>query len=138
METAIKTYLDNFAATDAVFAAKYANPSKSLNGCLDYVTSQAQRRALKQKVNGIYISDQEVYGWAVHYYDEPDVQPAAEGADDDDLPELVSVPKKKKSAPAAKPNAFALAAKAQADKAHAAQSVESESYQLSIEDIMRP
>ena len=70
MTTTIKTYLDSRAATDPLFAAKYANPNKSIEECCKYITGEAYARAK----NGIsVISDEEVYGMAVHYYDEEDI-----------------------------------------------------------------
>lgn len=32
----IRTYLDNMAMSDALFAVKYANPSKSMDDCVTY------------------------------------------------------------------------------------------------------
>ena len=71
MNTAIKTYLDNRAATDNLFAKKYANPKKSIKECCEYITGEAYARAK----NGMaVISDEEVYGMAVHYYDEENIE----------------------------------------------------------------
>ena len=67
MKTAIKNYLDNRARTDELFAAKYANPKKSIDECCKYITGEAYARA---KNGCAVISDEEVYGMAVHYYDE--------------------------------------------------------------------
>jgi hypothetical protein len=70
METAIKKYLDNRAKSDELFAAKYANPKKSIDECCKYITGEAYARA---KNGTAVISDEEVYGMAVHYYDEDDI-----------------------------------------------------------------
>lgn len=70
METAIKNYLDNRAKTDELFAEKYANPKKSIDECCEYITGEAYARA---KDGTAAISDEEVYGMAVHYYDEEDI-----------------------------------------------------------------
>lgn len=70
METAIKQYLDNRAATDELFAAKYNNPKKSIQECCSYITGEAYARA---EGGTAVISDEEVYGWAVHYYDEENI-----------------------------------------------------------------
>ena len=70
IQTAIKNYLDNRAATDELFAAKYANPKKSIDECCRYITGEAYARA---KDGTAVISDEEVYGMAVHYYDEEDI-----------------------------------------------------------------
>lgn len=71
METAIKKYLDNRAKSDELFAAKYANPKKSIDECCRYITGEAYARA---KDGTAVISDEEVYGMAVHYYDEETVE----------------------------------------------------------------
>ena len=71
METAIKNYLDNRAKSDELFAAKYANPKKSIDECCKYITGEAYARA---KNGCAVISDEEVYGMAVHYYDEENIE----------------------------------------------------------------
>jgi hypothetical protein len=64
----IKKYLDEMAAKDPVFAAKYKDPKHNLEDCMKSIKEQAR----KQAVNGCaMIEDVVVYGWAVHYYDEP-------------------------------------------------------------------
>ena len=70
METAIKKYLDNRAKSDELFAAKYNNPKKSIQECCQYITGEAYARA---EGGTAVISDEEVYGWAVHYYDEDNI-----------------------------------------------------------------
>lgn len=68
----IKVYLERRAKHDTEFAKMYANPQKSLQDCVQYIKECAQ----KQASNGAaFIDDDEVYGWAVHYYNEPDVAP---------------------------------------------------------------
>ena len=39
----IRTYLDNMAESDALFAVKYANPSKSLSECITYIMSSPEK-----------------------------------------------------------------------------------------------
>lgn len=73
MITAIKNYLDNRARTDELFATKYANPKKSIDECCRYITGEAYAKA---KNGCAVISDEEVYGMAVHYYDEENKAPA--------------------------------------------------------------
>lgn len=65
-QKAIKTYLDNRAKQDAQFAENYAKPNKSIVYCCNYIMRQAQ----KHKGQVVVLSDDEVYGLAVHYYDE--------------------------------------------------------------------
>lgn len=54
---------------------KLNNPNKSINKMFSYIRNQAKKKA----VNGCaVISDAEVFGWAVHYYDEEEVCDNAE------------------------------------------------------------
>jgi len=47
---------------------KYLNEEKSLKQMVDFIKGQAQ----KQANNGMaMIEDEVVYGWAIHYFDEP-------------------------------------------------------------------
>lgn len=67
----IKAYLDNRAATDEQFAITYAKPNKSINECYNYIVNEAKSRG-----NAICMTDEEVFGLAVHYYDEDDIKVA--------------------------------------------------------------
>ena len=62
---AIKRYLDKRAQEDELFAKSYAKPSKSIETCIKYIVSEARKKG-----SAVYMSDEEVYGLAVHYYDE--------------------------------------------------------------------
>lgn len=54
---------------------KLNNPNKSIDKMFSYIRNQAKKKA----VNGCaVISDTEVFGWAVHYYDEEEVCDNAE------------------------------------------------------------
>lgn len=64
----IKAELDKRAEKDPEFAKKYANPKKSIDECCSYIASEAYR----QKIN--MAAPEEVYDWAVHYYDEESVE----------------------------------------------------------------
>lgn len=67
----IKAYLDKRAEEDSLFAVTYAKENKNIKDCCSYINSQAK----KQAVNGCAaISDDVVFGWAVHYYDEDDIK----------------------------------------------------------------
>lgn len=67
----IKAYLDQRAQEDELFAVSYAKESKNIKDCCSYITSQAK----KQASNGCAaISDDVVFGWAVHYYDEDNIK----------------------------------------------------------------
>lgn len=60
----IKAYLDARAQSDSLFASAYAKDGKNIDECCSYIVQEVQ----KMKVNGL--SDDEVFGLAVHYYDE--------------------------------------------------------------------
>ena len=67
--TAIKTYLDERAKTDELFAKSYAKEGKSINKCCKYIMGEARKRG-----TAVCMTDEEVYGLAVHYYDEDDIK----------------------------------------------------------------
>lgn len=60
----IKAYLDDLAGKDVAFAEKYAAPGKSIDECIDYIITQVK------KIGAAGYDDAEIYGMAVHYYDE--------------------------------------------------------------------
>lgn len=70
VKQAIKTYLDNRAKADELFAVVYAKPNKNIDECFNYVLGEAK----KQGGNAVYVPDEVVFGWAVHYYDEDDIK----------------------------------------------------------------
>lgn len=68
---AIKKYLDERAKSDPLFAPTYAKKNKSIDECCAYIMSEAKKKAVK---GCAAISDDVVYGWAVHYYDEDSIK----------------------------------------------------------------
>lgn len=66
---AIKAYLDNRATNDEQFAAVYAKPHKNIDECFRYVLGEARKRG-----TSVCMTDEEVFGLAVHYYDEDDIK----------------------------------------------------------------
>ena len=66
----IKNYLDNRAQNDELFAVSYQKPNKSLDGCINFIFQEVQ----KSGCNGF--ADEEIFGMAVHYYDEDDLKEA--------------------------------------------------------------
>lgn len=60
----IKAYLDQRAQSDPLFATSYQKEGKNLDECCNYIVQEVQ----KMHVNGL--ADDEVFGLAVHYYDE--------------------------------------------------------------------
>lgn len=60
----IKSYLDERASVDALFAESYAKPGKSIEECCNYIFVEVQKSGC------CGFADDEIYGMAVHYYDE--------------------------------------------------------------------
>lgn len=60
----IQDYLEVRAKTDDLFAKSYAKPNKSIDECITYILNEVQRSGC----NGF--EDDEIFGMAVHYYDE--------------------------------------------------------------------
>lgn len=69
VKQAIKTYLDNRAKTDELFAVSYTKTNKNIDECFNYVVGEAKKQG-----NAVYLPDDVVFGWAVHYYDEDDIK----------------------------------------------------------------
>lgn len=66
----LKYLTENVSET---LAEKINTGKKTLDGCLNFIREQAH----KQAKNGCaYIEDKEVYGWAVHYFEEDDIKEA--------------------------------------------------------------
>lgn len=70
---AIEAHLKQRAKTDAAFAVKMMAVGKSIDGCLNYIGEHYYRQAQKQRKTG-YVGvggrDEELFGMAVHYFDE--------------------------------------------------------------------
>ena len=64
----IKAYLDQRAESDLLFSFKYSAPKKNIDDCITYILNQVQ----KSGCNGF--SDDEIFGMAVHYYDEDNIE----------------------------------------------------------------
>lgn len=69
VKAAIKAHLDALAQKDPLFAAAYAKPGKNMDECFDYILGEVRKEGM-----AVYKSDQEVYGMAVHYYEEDDLK----------------------------------------------------------------
>lgn len=70
VKQAIKSYLDNRAKTDELFAVAYAKPNKNIDECVTYIVGEARKKG----GNAVYVPDDVVFGWAVHYYDEDNIK----------------------------------------------------------------
>lgn len=60
---AIRQYLDSRAASDNLFAIRYASPSKSVAECCQYILNEVKRQGVSVMTND------EVYSLATHYFD---------------------------------------------------------------------
>lgn len=64
----IKAYMDNRAEIDELFAKVYAKEGKNIDDCVTYILNQVKASGC----NGF--ADDEIYGMAVHYYDEDNLE----------------------------------------------------------------
>lgn len=65
----IQRYLEQRAAEDSLFAPKFTNPQKSIDECCRYILGEARKRG-----TSVVMSDAEVFGMAIHYYDEENIK----------------------------------------------------------------
>lgn len=63
----IKAYLDKRSNEDAQFALAYAKENKNIDDCITYILNSVQQSGC----NGF--ADDEIFGMAVHYYDEDNI-----------------------------------------------------------------
>ena len=64
----IKTYLDERAKNDELFAVSYAKENTNMDDCVTFILNQVKR----SKCMGL--TDEEVYSLAVHFFDEDDIE----------------------------------------------------------------
>ena len=64
----IKAYLEERAENDALFAVKFANPSKSVEECVTFILNEVKKSGC------CGFTDAEVFGMATHYYDEEEIE----------------------------------------------------------------
>ncbi len=64
----IQMYLEQRAEEDALFAKSYRNPAKNIDDCMTYILNYVQ----KSGCNGF--TDGEIYGQAIHYYEENEIE----------------------------------------------------------------
>lgn len=67
-QNTIKAYLDKRAEIDLLFSFRYSLPEKKLEDCVTYILNQVQQSGC----NGFH--DDEIFGMAVHYYDEDNIE----------------------------------------------------------------
>ena len=64
----IQMYLEQRAEEDTLFARSYRNSAKNIDDCVTYILNYVKNSGC----NGF--SDGEIYGQAVHYYDENEIE----------------------------------------------------------------
>lgn len=64
----IQAYLDQRAASDTLFEWSYTNTNKNIDDCVTYILNTVRQSGW----NGF--TDDEIFGMAVHYYDEPTIE----------------------------------------------------------------
>jgi hypothetical protein len=64
----ISQHLQKLAESDTLFAETLKKPEKNIDDCITYILNQVQ----KSGCNGF--ADEEIYGMAVHYYDEDKIE----------------------------------------------------------------
>ena len=64
----IQAYLMEMATYDTNFAERFADPKKNINDCVTYILNQVQESGCSG------FEDDEIYGMAVHYYQEEDIE----------------------------------------------------------------
>lgn len=69
LKNVIKSYLDERASADELFSKTYAKENKNIDECCNYILGEARKKG-----NAVFMSDAEVYGLAVHYYDEDNIK----------------------------------------------------------------
>ena len=65
----IEDYLKVRANTDEQFAVSFAKPNKNIDECVNFILNTVKESGC----NGF--DDEEIYGIAVHYYDEDELDP---------------------------------------------------------------
>ena len=77
LEEAVKAHLDGMAAGDPGFAEKLMNPKKSMKECIEYIKGEVFHAYVAKSHGSVEIaapSRAEVFGMAVHYYDEENIE----------------------------------------------------------------
>lgn len=67
----IQQHLEGAAKLNSVFAARLKNPKKNIDDCITYILNQVKSSGAQG------FEDTEIFGMAMHYYDEDDVKPGA-------------------------------------------------------------
>lgn len=99
-KTKIKNYLDERAKNDELFAKAYTKSNKSIDECYKYVLGEARKKG-----TAVGMTAEEVFGLAVHYYDEDEIKinpvsgyVQASASDDDETKEVKLTAEEEKQA----------------------------------------
>ena len=65
----ISDHLNMVASNDEIFSETLKKENKSIDGCVTYILSEVQ----KSGCSGF--TDDEIFGMAIHYYDEDNIEP---------------------------------------------------------------
>ncbi len=65
---AVESHLQEVAAKDNLFAETLKKPSKNIEGCMNYIMSQAKKSGANM------MTDEEVFQMAIHYFDEDSIK----------------------------------------------------------------
>ena len=65
---AIEKHLAEIASKDPLFSENLKKPNKSIDGCMNYIMATAKKKGANM------VTDDEVFGWAIHYYDEDSIK----------------------------------------------------------------
>lgn len=64
---AINDHLQSRADNDPLFAETFKKPAKNIDDCITYILNEVKKTGQNA------FADEEIYGMAVHYYDEDDI-----------------------------------------------------------------
>lgn len=64
----IQAHLEQRAAQDPLFAKTYAKENKNIDDCITYILESVK------KSGKLGFADDEIFGMAIHYYDEDDIK----------------------------------------------------------------
>ena len=66
-QTIIQEYLNNRAVEDTLFAETLKKPNKNIKDCITYILNEVKKSGIQG------FADDEIFGMAVHYYNEEEV-----------------------------------------------------------------
>jgi len=64
----IRLHLEKRAAADPLFAEKFNNSAKNIDDCITYILNWVRESGCEG------FTDEEIYGQAIHYYDEDNIE----------------------------------------------------------------